>query len=189
MRSPSWAWVELVCLLISQRITNILCPNLHKYIAIISYFYIILNTKSKTFYLSNSTWAVISKKNVNIMVFRQRDVCPLQCSSAKNSNQTNYHNIKRYFPLSMLSAFCNFLHMCIYCLHLGSNSTLQYYWSKIVKHMALFVFTRIYCHMEGLNFISHHFISIYFNWCEAVIVLDCSIITSFKCDTFIISLF
>ena len=33
------------------------------------------------------------QKKVNIIVFRQRKVCPPKCSSAVNNKQTNYHNL------------------------------------------------------------------------------------------------
>ena len=60
--SLSWTCIWLVYLLISQRITNILCPHLYKYVAIIPYFDTILKTKFSIFNLSNSNWAVISQK-------------------------------------------------------------------------------------------------------------------------------
>ena len=54
---------------------------------------------------------------------------------------------KTLIMIMMLSAFCNFLHMLSCCLHLGSKSTLQCYWSKIVKHMALFIYRNPFMNM------------------------------------------
>ena len=64
-----------------------------------------------------------------------------------------------------------------YCLHLGNKSTLHYYWSKYLSTWH-YLFT--------LGLLSHVRPKLHLT----LIVLDCSIITSFKCgDTFIILLF